>query len=935
MCTINVNSLTNKTTFVYNLLQSHSVDIISISETWLVSSMSSSFVDLPGFNFFRGDVVGEVRKHGTGLFVRKEFKAVPLDVTVPNVVAVEVPELGCSFVSCYRPPSYTEVENSMLRSFLCSFCVGRTVVILGDLNLPSIKWGDDGLAYGGITAADRPFLESFLVAGLRQWVTEGTFFPSGNTLDLVLTSDHDVVGEVSVLPPLPGCHHCPVVAQLFPHTMEIQQTDELTARLWYKGRYSEINEVLMTMDWDGELDALSSDQMYERFLNIIHPLIEEFVPMRSCRSSSLGWDAAPPRSLVREKANLWGQYKTLRRELGRTHEASVEALRLYNETNYNVRTYSRTKQWQYEYQLADRLREMPKLFHSYIRRKKKGKPSIGPLKHMGVVLSEPVDMCEVLADVFSSIYNNLPPPDIPRNELLELEIMTPISISYDDVHTRLSELKSTSSPGPDQIHPFLLKSCAAALAYPLVKIFRKSLAEGEVPREWKRSAVVPLFKNGSRCAAANHRPVSLTSDCCKTMERILAQHIVDFMEEHNLFSNNQFGFRKDRGTEDQLLLFYSEVISQVDAGGCVDIAFLDLSKAFDVLNHQVLLEKLRCLRFDDGLVLWIGSFLQSRSMAVKIAGCSSTVREVTSGVPQGSVLGPVLFLVYVNELMRGSECSWKAFADDFKIFSSVVTGTDTRAEALQRDLTRVLGECEAHNLVLNKEKSVIMRIGNRAGTPNPVYSLGSHSMVVVDSYKDLGVTIDSKLKFHEHVRMTVGKAGGLQSELLRSTVCRAPEFMVSLFVSHIRPIIDYCSCVWNVGYRQDLVLLESLQRRWTRETSGMAHLPYDDRLRELGLYSVTGRLKRSDMIKVWKSFNSPSDTGLSNLFVRATYEGTRGHSFKLSVPRVHSELGRRAFAARCVTLWNSLPGEVVESTSLDSFKKGLDREMGDQLYQTY
>ena len=285
--------------------------------------------------------------------------------------------------------------------------------------------------------------------------------------------------------------------------------------------------------------------------------------------------------------------------------------------------------------------------------------------------------------------------------------------------------------------------------------------------------------------------------------------------------------------------------------------------------------------------------------------------------------------------MRGAECSWKAFADDFKICSSVATGTDMRAEALQRDLTRMLGQCEAHNLVLNREKSVIMRIGNKVGSPNPVYTLGSHSMVVVDSYKDLGVAIDNKLKFHEHARMTVGKAGGLQSELLRSTVCRAPAFMVSLFVSHIRPIIDYCSCVWNVGYRQDLVLLESLQRRWTREILGMAHLPYEDRLREVGLYSVARRLKRLDLIKVWKSFNSLAETGLASLFDRATYDATRGHSFKLCVPRVRMELGRRSFAARCVTLWNSLPSEVVESTSLDSFKRGLDRQLGDQLYQTY
>ena len=203
----------------------------------------------------------------------------------------------------------------------------------------------------------------------------------------------------------------------------------------------------------------------------------------------------------------------------------------------------------------------------------------------------------------------------------------------------------------------------------------------------------------------------------------------------------------------------------------------------------------------------------------------------------------------------------------------------------------------------------------------------------VDSYKDLGVVVDCKLKFHQHVREVVGKAGGLMNQLLKSTVCRNRHFMVQLFVSHIRPIIDYCSCVWSVGYLGDGRLLEALQRRWTRQISGVEHLDYVSRLKEVGLYSVAGRSLRMDLIKVWKAFNFDVDLGLSAIFERAPYQNTRGHSLKLSIPICRSDVKRRFLGTRCVTEWNALSSQTVESSSLGVFKRLLDRELGDKLFK--
>ena len=180
-------------------------------ETWLTSDVSSSYVDLPGFRFFRSDVVGPVKKHGVGLYVAQRFVAVPCEVDVPNVLSVYVEEWDLYVVVAYRPPSCSQMKNEALMSFLFNFTTNKNVVILGDFNLPSLKWGAVDMLDQYISPLDSNYYDSFAIAGLTQWVEQPTFLPSGNVLDLLLTTDADVVGSIDVLPPLPRCHHSPLV----------------------------------------------------------------------------------------------------------------------------------------------------------------------------------------------------------------------------------------------------------------------------------------------------------------------------------------------------------------------------------------------------------------------------------------------------------------------------------------------------------------------------------------------------------------------------------------------------------------------------------------------------------------------------------------------------------------------------------------------------
>ena len=222
-------------------------------------------------------------------------------------------------------------------------------------------------------------------------------------------------------------------------------------------------------------------------------------------------------------------------------------------------------------------------------------------------------------------------------------------------------------------------------------------------------------------------------------------------------------------------------------------------------------------------------------MRVTVSGAVSEPVDVTSGVPQGSVLGPVLFLLYVNHIAPGLQCYWKAFADDFKLYLLYQRGPETAADSvvdLQRSLDQVSVIAASWNLSLTVDKCVTMRFytGNFVLDAELSYNLNGIRLKSVDSHKDLGVIIDNKFKFHIHIRSIVGKAAGLAGQLVRSIVCRNPVFMVSLFVSHVRSIIDYCCCVWNVGYIGDMKLIESVQRRWTKQINGLEGMDYGSRL---------------------------------------------------------------------------------------------------------
>ena len=333
------------------------------------------------------------------------------------------------------------------------------------------------------------------------------------------------------------------------------------------------------------------------------------------------------------------------------------------------------------------------------------------------------------------------------------------------------------------------------------------------------------------------------------------------------------------------------------------VILFDFCKAFDVVCHNILLSKLCAIGVDGNLLHWISSFLKNRVMKVCVKGSLSQSKDVLSGVPQGSVLGPLLFLVYVNNIADQLSTDYKIFADDLKLYACVGfrfsgnTPPPSLVTEVQRDIDVLHSTASSWGLAMNPKKCVVIHFPNRTHVQNSVrFTLGGQPLLAVTSHTDLGVIIDSDLKFHEHVHSVVHKAGGLAQSLLKSTVCRSPDFMLFLLTSHIRPIIEYCSCLWNVGYLEDLRKLEKIQRSWTKKIDGLSSLSYADRLQFLNLYSVQGRLLRADLIQCWKIFNGKSCLTPADLFDVRRLTQTRGHCHKIFTPRCRTDVRKRFFS---------------------------------------
>ncbi|KAA3678006.1 uncharacterized protein DEA37_0008956 [Paragonimus westermani] len=417
-----------------------------------------------------------------------------------------------------------------------------------------------------------------------------------------------------------------------------------------------------------------------------------------------------------------------------------------------------------------------------------------------------------LANFYSTVFCpkecvtlNLHPLLSPTDTLQDM------TVNAESVLLILLGLNTKKSPGADEITPLILKQCARSLYTSLTDLFNLSLNCSMVPMDWKCGTITPIFKGGDRSDVSNYRPVTLLPVISKVLERLVANKLTKHLEGNNILSIAQHGFRKSHSCLSNLLLTLDDWTLAIDNGNPIHACYLDMSKAFDRVNHSILLQKLKQHGVTGKLLAWLENYLMDRVIQVRVDGALSKPVAVTSGVPQGSVLGPTLFLIYANDIPNLVRCKIILFADDIKLWASIHTSED--CVLLQEDLNALYDWSLRNKLPFNFQKCKMLNIGKCVEF---TYTLGPHRLAWTTDEKDLGVWISSSLKTSLQCTAVYKRTSKILALLKRIFGRFTRQTLPSILNTYIRPTMEYAVQVWSPWLQKDIVLLQRIYHRATK-----------------------------------------------------------------------------------------------------------------------
>ncbi|KAI8483732.1 hypothetical protein Bbelb_385240 [Branchiostoma belcheri] len=740
-------SVRNKTAELATVVDTYKPDIVAGTESWLNQNIASSEIFPSNYIAHRKD-----RQTGQGGGV---FQANRDDLIVTHrpdldtdceVLWTQTQLAGRKPLiigTYYRPPSdqgnsLDELDRSIGK--MGAKINSDNVIILGDFNTPGIKWdttvADNSQAYTGQAEKLLNLMDNH---GLFQTVQEPT--RNGNLLDLVLVNNPNIIEKTTVVPGISD--HDMVLVDV---NLALKQNRKPKRKVYIRTKADEpaIKKDLTdyATNFHKRTQDMSVTQKWSEFKDKMKDTMNKHIPSKITSSRyNLPWFNRNLRRHCRKKQRLYNKAKKTGQE---------EDWNKYKRVKKGVQKSIRQAHSKYVADiLGEAIVDKPKTFWSYIKGLRKDLVGVAPLKVGNTIISDSGKKAEVLSSQFKSVFTEEDTTDMPSLGQPCTPPMEHIVVSTDGVEKMLQGLNPSKASGPDQIPPWFLKLTASEIAPVLTNIFQHSLNTAEIPKDWRDANICAIFKKGDRAVPSNYRPVSLTCISCKLLEHIIHSQIMKHLESYSILTDYQHGFRAKRSTETQLILTVHDIAGALNSKRQVDLAILDFTKAFDKVPHGRLISKLEYYGIQGPTLNWLKAFLTNREQTVVVEGKASAPVKVASGVPQGTVLGPLLFLLYINDLPDQLDSNVRLFADDCLLYVELSTQTDS--QLLQKDLN-TLEEWQSKWLMqFNPEKCYIMHITNKRTPHATSYQFCGQALATTKIHPYLGVTLTSGLKWGAHM----------------------------------------------------------------------------------------------------------------------------------------------------------------------------------------
>ncbi len=959
-CTWNLNSISAHDFSRVSLLEAfnniHKFDVIAICETHLdstidlpVNAVDADRLALSNYQFIKNNHPDDVKRGGVGLYYKDTL---PLKQRRDLEILQEC--LVCElcfdnkkifFVVIYRSPSQNREEFD---HFLDQFEHLITninqenpysVIVTGDFNCRSPLWWPDD-----ISNVEGELLEPLTSSlDLHQLISEPTHFigNSKSCIDLIFTDQPNLFVETEVHPSLdPVCHHSIISGKI---NIRCPPVPSFNRKIWDydKANTNAIRESILKFPWEVHLSNLSPNEQASFFTETLLNVFSNFIPNQNIKVKP-----RDPPWLNRDIKNLLMRSKRAYKKFirrGCREEEREQVTLLREDVSRSIENAKQTHLEKLGNDLANKdtgIKKYWSIINSFFNKNKF--PVIPPLLVNDVFVTN----CTKKAQLFNAHFVQQcslieTGSTLPQFHSLTDQRLDSCNITEENILKLIRSLDPNKAHGWDGISVRMIRICDFSIVTPLKIIFQNCLENGVFPKIWKKGNIVPIHKKSSKQLIKNYRPISLLPVFGKMFEKVIYSSIYEYLEKNGLLSAKQSGFRPGDSTINQLLAITHEIFTAFDCNPPLDVrsVYLDISKAFDRVWHDGLIFKIQRCGISGKLLQLLASFLSERQQRTVINGKCSSWEDVSAGVPQGSILGPLLFLVYINDLPDGLKSNARIFADDTSLFS-VVLDPLSSSDVLNFDLNLIKSWAHQWKMSFNPDpsKQAVQLIFSRKRAPlnHPQIHFNDIQVSSVNEHKHLGLILDKKLTFSSHIKDLLGKANkGIGMIKLLSRYLPRPS-LDQIYKLHVRSHFDYCDIIYHVPpvdnpysheRTQSLLMnrLESMQYNAALAVTGAWRGTSREKLyKELGWESLSNRRWYRRLVLFFKIVKGLAPAYLSSLLPEMREQSyALRNTNSIAVPKRRTDAFKNSFFPHCINEWNNLSLEFRELRSLSLFKTRL------------